>query len=1073
MTSSRANKTAKSKATGITSARDAVPHVYREMLADAVTSSPTQTSDDGRPIKRRRVGGHIVTKRHVGPASPQSDQSSKTGNDSDLDELFEDVRPHRQQILQTESEDSADSDLDWEEVIYREGVKHEGTPERETDKLGELHLVLGQEGQESKHSRQQFLKRKPATAEEKRLRLDIHKMHLCSLIAHVYIRNHWCNDGKVHTALKKLFAKKTISYLNPDERQSQFQRSRSFMDGLKQASDAFRLTFKITARGLSKPRWADSPETLAQMQPPNDIDLPMQESDFRDAAGSLKASRDVGAQLFCALLRSAGVDTRLVCSLLPLPFQPAEKVTLQQATHGAPRPLELLKRQSTPEAESESDDGSDKPASIGRVLGSSGGRTRSEAAGPENSWQIKRSTSTEVEPARIALRSKKRQPIRDSKYPVYWVEAFNKAVQKWVPIDPLVTTTIAKPSNFEPPAGESGNSMSYVVAFEEDGSARDITRRYAKAYNAKTRRDRVEITPGGERWWRRVMRTYRRHYALDRDQVEDAELAAKEAAEPMPKNVQNFKDHPYYALERHMKRHEVIHPKREVGKVGAGRAANTNTLEPIYRRRDVHMVKSADKWYRMGREIKPGEQPLKRVPARRMRDISLDPEGPDAENAGTALYAAHQTTLHSAPPVENGRIPKNIYGNLDIYVPSMVPPGGVHIAHPETSRAARILGIDYADAVTGFAFKGRHGTAITNGAVIAIEYKEAVEEVVRAFDDERIRFEEERRSAEALRMWKRLLAGLRIRERIEGYDIEGERDTKMKEEMEAVDEDDDEENNEGGGFLPGRDAGGFAQPTTSGTFSPQAIANDADEEGGGFCADQPKEDSNTEAKVPATHRQARDPLLGNTEDEDGCGFLANDSDAGAEEVLRETSIRDFENPILRDTRESVPQPTTEPVEDQKPSGQGSGGSFVPNESDTNKQNPRVEMAVSSYSIGFSHHDPALSPHQPLQNHPSPQPTFPNLPDSELEEARMLQQLYETGDMTQPSTNQQATTTSTSFNTAADDEQHPLSQYAVSASTPNNEPLVEEAEESDRPESDKGSLVSEDPEDEDADPEWLA
>lgn len=146
--------------------------------------------------------------------------------------------------------------------------------------------------------------------------------------------------------------------------------------------------------------------------------------------------------------------------------------------------------------------------------------------------------------------------------------------------------------------------MSYVLAFEEDGSARDVTKRYVKAYNAKTRRERVEMTNGGERWWRRVMKMYRRRHHMDRDQLEDAELATKEAAEPMPKNVQDFKGHPYYALERHLKRHEVIHPKREVGKIGAGRASSTNFLEPIYRRRDVHIVKSADKWYRSGREIK-------------------------------------------------------------------------------------------------------------------------------------------------------------------------------------------------------------------------------------------------------------------------------------------------------------------------------------------------------------------------------------------------------------------------------------------------------------------------------------
>lgn len=189
---------------------------------------------------------------------------------------------------------------------------------------------------------------------------------------------------------------------------------------------------------------------------------------------------------------------------------------------------------------------------------------------------------------------------------MYWVEAFNHAVQKWVPVDPLVTNTIAKPSRFEPPASDPENNMTYVIAFEEDGTAKDVTKRYAKAYNAKTRRGRVESTKGGERWWRRVTRHYKRTYDLDRDQVEDAELAAKEAAEEMPRNVQDFKDHPYYALERHLKRSEVIHPKKEVGKVSTGKSLNDNgkTLEPIYRRRDVHLVKSADSWYRLGREIK-------------------------------------------------------------------------------------------------------------------------------------------------------------------------------------------------------------------------------------------------------------------------------------------------------------------------------------------------------------------------------------------------------------------------------------------------------------------------------------
>ena len=51
----------------------------------------------------------------------------------------------------------------------------------------------------------------------------------------------------------------------------------------------------------------------------------MQREDFYDAAKERKGSRDIGAQLFCALLRSVGVDTRLTCSLQPLPFNGAAK----------------------------------------------------------------------------------------------------------------------------------------------------------------------------------------------------------------------------------------------------------------------------------------------------------------------------------------------------------------------------------------------------------------------------------------------------------------------------------------------------------------------------------------------------------------------------------------------------------------------------------------------------------------------------------------------------------------------------------------------------------------------------
>ena len=333
-------------------------------------------------------------------------------------------------------------------------------------------------------------------------------------------------------------------------------------------------------------------------------------------------------------------------------------------------------------------------------------------------------------------------------------------------------------------------------------------------YNAKTIKDRVESTTNGRAWFQKLMRMFRRPHGerLDRDQLEQAELSQKEAQEPMPRGVQDFKDHQYYALERHLKRHEVIHPKREVGKVGgAGKGHDKQNLEIVYRRRDVVAVLSADKWYRAhGRVVNPREQPLKRVTARKKnrRGVSGDENEDDddeEQRLGTPLYAITQTQLYEPQPITaDERIPKNAYGNLDIYHAHMIPTGAAHIQHPETARVARLLGIDYADAITGFSFKGRHGTAITNGAVVCATHADAIIAVIEAVEDEKADLELEARSQRAIALWGKLMRGLRIRERIEGY---------AGDDAGAADESDEDED-EGGGFLPDRNnTSEIAEPT--------------------------------------------------------------------------------------------------------------------------------------------------------------------------------------------------------------------------------------------------------------------
>lgn len=197
----RGRKGAKSGINRRTPANEQVPDVYREMLADAVSSSSAQISDEVRPVKRRRVGGRIVTQGNDEQLPVQSDQSSKVSVASDIDDLFEDVEPAPQRIVQTESEDSADSDKDWEEVEIPDHDPQRQTPEPEDDDTGRLNLVLEDEGHRNEDPFVGRSKRKPMTVEDKKLRLEINKMHLCSLLVHVYLRNHWCNDIEVHVCI--------------------------------------------------------------------------------------------------------------------------------------------------------------------------------------------------------------------------------------------------------------------------------------------------------------------------------------------------------------------------------------------------------------------------------------------------------------------------------------------------------------------------------------------------------------------------------------------------------------------------------------------------------------------------------------------------------------------------------------------------------------------------------------------------------------------------------------------------------------------------------------------------------
>jgi xeroderma pigmentosum group C-complementing protein len=90
----------------------------------------------------------------------------------------------------------------------------------------------------------------------------------------------------------------------------------------------------------------------------------------------------------------------------------------------------------------------------------------------------------------------------------------------------------------------------------------------------------------------------------DRDQLEDVDLANHLLKEPVPKKIDDFRHHPLYILERHLKRHEMLMPTVvHVSALTSGKGMNLKT-EKVYKRKDVVFCFSAREWFRRGRIIK-------------------------------------------------------------------------------------------------------------------------------------------------------------------------------------------------------------------------------------------------------------------------------------------------------------------------------------------------------------------------------------------------------------------------------------------------------------------------------------
>jgi xeroderma pigmentosum group C-complementing protein len=581
---------------------------------------------------------------------------------------------------------------------------------------------------------------------------------------------------------------------------------------LRYLSAYWKSRFRITAPGLRKRGYLSSAtledELNAWKEIPSHPDTFGERIEtlgaFRERARTCEGSRDVGQQLFTALLRGLGIEARMIASLQPVGFG------FSQAEEGRPKNLDKLKDASkepirTPVKST--------PVKAGPVKGKLPQRaaTRNERQSLDGdrsedsdlSSVISISSDTD-EDKPVKKSPKQRNYSEELPYPTYWTEAISHLTHTPISVSPLPRVLIASGSASDKlqdfyargaPADKARQVMAYLIAFSSDGTAKDVTTRYlpkrqwpgrTKGFRMPIERIPIHNKRGKVKrweewdWFGSLMTSYTRAHSNRQpwDEVEDeGDLVPTEPEKKKEMDIeggketlQGYKTSTEYVLERHLRREEALKPDAKIVRQFVSGKGDNEKSEPVYRRKDIVNCKTVESWHKEGREVKEGEQPLKYVAIRavtviRKREIE-ERERDEGVKPKQGLYSRAQTDWIVPPPIVDGKIPRNAFNNIDIYVPTMVPKGAVHIPLRGTARICRKLNIEHAEACTGFEFGKQRAVPVLTGVVVAAENEDMVIDAWEVEEAEKAKKAADKREKLVLGLWKKFMSGLRIVERM-------------------------------------------------------------------------------------------------------------------------------------------------------------------------------------------------------------------------------------------------------------------------------------------------------------------
>lgn len=509
------------------------------------------------------------------------DEEDSSSLSSLSDAQFEDVHVPAAKRQKTNHEaDSSDDDEDIEfEDVPSHHQQYRPEPEPEPE-LGDLELTLYRDNRVLPLASE--LGKKGPSKREKAIRTATHCIHVQFLLWHNAIRNSWLCDQEVHAILLshlpprlweevdrwkrnsgletsghnsgnevktkrnsrgkakgKGKGKQTSSRPNRDWSEAADRLEKGVPD-MSHGDPLFRLMkclvawwkqrFRITAPGLRKWGYMNA-RRLGKLRAAFEKDGHDVEKfgervenidKFRQLAHDCIGSRDVGAQLFTALLRGLGLDARsrsfeatphLFCygwdrgAPILLEFMILLTLIIEVVANIQPLGFGWSKAEEADEEKEQQANGEQADATKAKVANKRAAvkkpARRQTKRSDDEALKIDLDDSDEyLEPlgeseddlsvVDVIKETRSSQPMsrshdKDLEFPHYWTEVLSPVTNKYIAVDPIVKSIIGTNrdliESLEPRGSKADKAkqiMAYCIGFSQDGTAKDVTVRYLR-----------------------------------------------------------------------------------------------------------------------------------------------------------------------------------------------------------------------------------------------------------------------------------------------------------------------------------------------------------------------------------------------------------------------------------------------------------------------------------------------------------------------------------------------------------------------------------------------------------------